>query len=59
MGLLANSLLGWWWLDAVAALVIAGVAVREGLAAWRGDGCCSVPVTTGACGDDGAGCCAD
>lgn len=41
VGLLANTLLGWWWLDAVAALVIAGVAVREGLEAWRGDGCCA------------------
>jgi divalent metal cation (Fe/Co/Zn/Cd) transporter len=39
-GLLANALLGWWWLDAVAALVIAGVAVREGWSNWRGDPCC-------------------
>ena len=39
-GLLANALLGWWWLDAVAALVIAGVAVREGRSNWRGDACC-------------------
>jgi divalent metal cation (Fe/Co/Zn/Cd) transporter len=40
VGLLANALLGWWWLDAVAAVVIAGVAVREGRANWRGDACC-------------------
>lgn len=40
VGLLASALLGWWWLDAVAALVIAGVAVREGRANWRGDACC-------------------
>lgn len=57
VGLLANSLLGWWWLDAVAALVIAAVAVREGLEAWRGDGCCAVsPVASGkdaSCADDG------
>jgi divalent metal cation (Fe/Co/Zn/Cd) transporter len=39
-GLLANALLGWWWLDAVAALAIAGVAVREGVQSWRGDPCC-------------------
>jgi divalent metal cation (Fe/Co/Zn/Cd) transporter len=39
-GLLANSVLGWWWLDAVAALVIAAVAVREGRSSWRGDACC-------------------
>ncbi|WP_323095902.1 cation diffusion facilitator family transporter [Intrasporangium sp. YIM S08009] len=40
VGLLANALLGWWWLDAVAALAIAGVAVREGVQNWRGDPCC-------------------
>lgn len=39
VGLLANSLLGWAWADAVAALVIAAFAVREGLEAWRGDAC--------------------
>jgi divalent metal cation (Fe/Co/Zn/Cd) transporter len=39
-GLLANALLGWWWADPVAALVIAGVAAREGVASWRGDACC-------------------
>ncbi|HWI32488.1 MAG TPA: cation transporter [Microbacterium sp.] len=38
-GLALNSLLGWWWADAVAALVIAGFAVREGLEAWKGDSC--------------------
>jgi divalent metal cation (Fe/Co/Zn/Cd) transporter len=40
VGLLLNSLLGWSWADPVAALVIAAVAVREGLQAWRGDPCC-------------------
>lgn len=40
VGLLANALLGWWWLDAVVALVIGAVAVREGRSNWRGDGCC-------------------
>jgi divalent metal cation (Fe/Co/Zn/Cd) transporter len=44
-GLVANLALGWWWADPVAALVVAGVALREGRAAWRGgpgcvDGCC-------------------
>jgi len=39
IGLLANAVLGWWWADPVAALVIAGVAVREGRDAWRGDAC--------------------
>jgi divalent metal cation (Fe/Co/Zn/Cd) transporter len=39
VGLLANTLLGWWWLDPVIALLIAALAVREGREAWSGDGC--------------------
>jgi divalent metal cation (Fe/Co/Zn/Cd) transporter len=39
-GLVLNGTLGWWWADAGAALVIAAVAVREGVNAWRGDTCC-------------------
>ena len=39
VGLVLNSLLGWGWADPVAALAIAAVAVREGIDAWRGDGC--------------------
>lgn len=41
VGLLGNALLGLWWLDPAAALVIAAVAVREGVASWRGESCCS------------------
>ncbi|MCZ7456919.1 cation transporter [Streptomyces sp. WMMC940] len=41
VGLVANATLGWSWADPVAALVIAAVAVKEGLEAWRGDGCCA------------------
>lgn len=40
VGLLLNALAGWWWADPLAALVIAGVAVREGREARRGDSCC-------------------
>jgi divalent metal cation (Fe/Co/Zn/Cd) transporter len=40
VGLLANSLLGWWWLDPVVGLGIAALAVREGRDAWRGRDCC-------------------
>jgi divalent metal cation (Fe/Co/Zn/Cd) transporter len=40
VGLLGNALLGWWWADPAAALVIAAVAVREGRESWRGEGCC-------------------
>lgn len=39
VGLLLNSLFGWWWADALAGLVIAGFAIREGVEAWRGDAC--------------------
>lgn len=37
IGLLANSLFSWEWADSVAALVIAALAVREGIEAWKGD----------------------
>jgi divalent metal cation (Fe/Co/Zn/Cd) transporter len=40
VGLVLNATLGWGWADPIAGLVIAAVAVREGLEAWRGDGCC-------------------
>ena len=39
VGLLGNTLLGLWWLDPIAALLIAYVAVREGREAWRGEEC--------------------
>ena len=39
LGLLGNTLLGWWWLDPIAALVIAAVSIREGRESWRGEGC--------------------
>jgi divalent metal cation (Fe/Co/Zn/Cd) transporter len=37
IGLLLNSLFGWMWADSIAALVVAGLAVREGIEAWRGE----------------------
>ncbi len=42
-GLLLNGLFGWAWADSVAALVIAGFAIREGIEAWQGE-TCTVPV---------------
>ena len=39
-GLGANALAGWWWADPVAAFVIAALALREGVATWRGRSCC-------------------
>jgi divalent metal cation (Fe/Co/Zn/Cd) transporter len=40
IGLAGNAIAGAWWLDPVVGLLIAGVAVKEGREAWRGDGCC-------------------
>jgi divalent metal cation (Fe/Co/Zn/Cd) transporter len=40
VGLVGNAVAGAWWLDPAVGLLIAGVAVREGLEAWRGEGCC-------------------
>lgn len=39
VGLLMNTLFGWEWADAVAGLVIAVFAFREGVEAWKGDAC--------------------
>jgi divalent metal cation (Fe/Co/Zn/Cd) transporter len=41
VGLAANALLGWWWADPMAGLVIALFALREGRELWRAqDLCC-------------------
>jgi divalent metal cation (Fe/Co/Zn/Cd) transporter len=40
VGLVASGAVGWWWADPVAALLIAGIALREGRTAWRGEACC-------------------
>ena len=58
-GLVLNSTLGWWWADAGAALVIAAIAVREGISAWKGDTCCAaLPGNPEAAEADDA-CCAE
>lgn len=55
-GLAGNALFGAWWLDPAVGLLIAGVAVKEGLEAWRGEGCCvASPLGDAGFGDD----CAD
>jgi divalent metal cation (Fe/Co/Zn/Cd) transporter len=66
VGLVLNATLGWTWADPLAALVVAGVALKEGREAWRGEGCCG-PIGThhhrdveaGGCSDTGCGdaCC--
>ncbi|MFJ7182349.1 cation transporter [Streptomyces massasporeus] len=45
VGLLLNATLGWSWADPVAALAIAGIAVKEGRDTWRGKGCCAPTAT--------------
>ena len=35
LGVGLNAWLGWWWADPAAALVIAALAVREGLEVWE------------------------
>jgi divalent metal cation (Fe/Co/Zn/Cd) transporter len=44
VGLGANALFGLWWADPVTALLIAGVAVKEGRESWRGESCCTAPI---------------
>lgn len=64
IGLLLNSFLGWSWADPVAALVIAGWAIKEGREAWKGDACCATPLNRAepdaepnAANGDGCACC--
>jgi len=60
VGLLGNALAGAWWLDPVVGLLIAGLAVKEGREAWRGEGCCvSDPLSSSAAGGCDDDCCTD
>ena len=38
-GLLLHMVLGWWWADPVAALVMTPIIAREGVQGLRGEGC--------------------
>jgi divalent metal cation (Fe/Co/Zn/Cd) transporter len=38
-GLTLNALLGWWWADPVAALIMVPIIAREGFAGLRGEVC--------------------
>ncbi|WP_020386621.1 cation diffusion facilitator family transporter [Kribbella catacumbae] len=53
VGLVLNATLGWSWADPIAGLIIAAVALREGIQAWQGKGCCA-PSKADTCED---GCC--
>ena len=39
-GLLFNALLGWWWADPVAGLVMVPIIGKEGVDGIRGKACC-------------------
>src|SRR5215208_3748723 len=61
VGLIGNAVAGAWWLDPMVGLLIAVVAVKEGLEAWRGEGCCvSSPLDGAGFADEGCAddCCA-
>lgn len=39
VGLGGNAVLGLWWADPLAALVVAAAAIHTGVQTWRGDAC--------------------
>lgn len=57
VSLLLNAVLGWYWADPLGALVIAGVAVREGIQTWRGENCCAPSGAARPAEDAGAAVC--
>jgi divalent metal cation (Fe/Co/Zn/Cd) transporter len=61
LGLLGNLWFGAWWLDPLVGLLIAAVAVREGIEAWRGEVCACVadPLAAAAAGGAPSRCCDD
>jgi len=52
VGLVLNAILGWSWADPIAGLVIAAVALREGVEAWRGERCDDCAPTLEPCSDE-------
>jgi divalent metal cation (Fe/Co/Zn/Cd) transporter len=61
ISLLANHLAGWWWLDPITGLGIAGLALYEARNAWAGEVCADcAPMRLqdpDACGCDDPDCC--
>lgn len=39
IGLMANAVLGWWWSDPTAALLVATSCLLAGINTWRGEKC--------------------
>ncbi len=52
LGLVLNATLGWYWADPIAGLIIAVVAAREGLEAWRGEDCGCGPIAISTTSDE-------
>lgn len=40
VGLLLNALVGWWWADPIAALIMVPIILKEGVEGLRGETCC-------------------
>src|SRR5258708_39933001 len=40
IGLVLNALLGWWWADPIAALIMVPLIAKEGADAMKGETCC-------------------
>jgi divalent metal cation (Fe/Co/Zn/Cd) transporter len=55
LSILANAALGWWWLDPIAGLGIAGLAVREGREAWADEVCADCAPISLSPGENGGG----
>lgn len=39
IGLAANPILGWWWMDPIVGMLVAVVVVQAGVGTWRGRSC--------------------
>jgi divalent metal cation (Fe/Co/Zn/Cd) transporter len=51
-GIGLNAAFGWWWADPLAALGMVPLIAKEGLEAWRGEGCgCEGEALAAAAGD--------
>ncbi len=58
LGVATNGMWGWWWMDSVAGLVVAGLALREGREAWtHGDLCQTTSFTQGQLASCAPACC--
>jgi divalent metal cation (Fe/Co/Zn/Cd) transporter len=45
LGLAANPLLGWWWMDPIVGIGVAVVVVQAGVGTWRKETCEVIPTS--------------